>query len=49
MMNWKGYVRKWLLPTFKVLSHNLSAGNEENYKNLCQDSRRKDMNPGISK
>jgi len=49
MMNCKGCVSKWLLPNFKVLSHNLSAGTEENYKNLCQNSRRRDMNPRTSK
>jgi len=49
MMNWKGCVRKWLLPNFKVLSHNLSAGTDENYKNLYQYSRLTDMNPGTSK
>jgi len=49
MMNGKGCVRKWLLSNFKVLSHNLSAGIEENYKNLCQDRRPNDMNPGTSK
>jgi hypothetical protein len=49
MMNGKGCVRKWLLSNFKVLSHNLSAEIEENYKNLCQDRRPNDMNPGTSK
>jgi len=49
VMNWEGCVRKWLLPNFKVLSHNLSAGTEENYNNLCQDRRPTDMKPETSK
>jgi len=37
------------MANFKVLSYNLSAGTEKNYKNLCQVRRPTDMYPGTSK
>jgi hypothetical protein len=36
MIIWKGYGSKWLLPDFKVLSQNVSAGSEENDKTFVR-------------
>jgi hypothetical protein len=39
MMNWKGFGKKQLWPNFKVLNQHLPGGNEEDHKDLNQDSR----------
>jgi hypothetical protein len=48
MMNWKGFGRKQVWPSFKVLSQYLPGWTEENHKNLSQDSqsRGQDTNVG---
>jgi hypothetical protein len=46
MMNWKVFGRKRSWPNFKVLSRNSPAGTEKTTKNLNQDSRCLESNPG---
>jgi hypothetical protein len=39
MMNWKGFVRKWLRTNLRYYPGIRLEGAEENYENLSQDSR----------